>query len=134
MRVVRFYLSLLRLFLLLLLLLLLFLLRLLRRRAVSPQAATAMSSVSRQPRSSALSVPCQTSTATLWFSVPCQTSTASLCAQCSLPDLNRDSLRAVFPAGPQPREDMSERMSDRMSVDMSERMSKHMSDRWSERM
>ena len=82
-RVVRFYVSLLR-------LLLLLLLRLLRRRAVSPQAPTAMSSVRRQPRSSALSVPCRTSTATL-------------CAQCSLPDHNRNSLRSVFLAGPQPR-------------------------------
>ena len=52
-RVVRFYVS-------LLLRLLLLLLRLLRCRAVSPQVPTAMSSVSRQPRSSALSVPCQT--------------------------------------------------------------------------
>ena len=36
-------------------------------------------------------------------SVPCRTSTASLCDQCSLPDLNREHLRGVFPAGPQPR-------------------------------
>ena len=43
-----------------------------------------------QPRPSALSVPCRASTATI-------------CAQCSLPDLNRDHLRSVFPAGPQPR-------------------------------
>ena len=41
------------------------------------QPATAMSSVSRQLRSSALSVPCRTSTATI-------------CTQCSLPDLDRD--------------------------------------------
>ena len=40
------------------------------------QPATAMSSVSRQPRSSALSVPSRTSTATI-------------CTQCSLPDLDR---------------------------------------------
>ena len=36
-------------------------------------------------------------------SVPCRTSTATCCAQCSLPDLNRDHLRSVFPAGPQLR-------------------------------
>ena len=70
--------------------------------------------------------------------VPCRTSTATLCPQCSLPDLNRDSLRSVFPAGPQPQdrmsEGMSERMSDRMSVDMSERMSSEMSSEMSERL
>ena len=44
-----------------------------------------------QPRPSALSVPCRTSTAT------CR-------AQCSLTGLNRDHLRSVFPAGPQPRD------------------------------
>ena len=49
-----------------------------------------MPSVSRQLRSSALSVPCRTSTATI-------------CAQCSKPDLNRDHLCSVFQAGPQPR-------------------------------
>ena len=43
-----------------------------------------------QPRPSEPSVPCRTSTATIW-------------AQCSLPDLNRDHLSPVFPAGPQPR-------------------------------
>ena len=37
-----------------------------------------------QPRSSAASV-------------PCRTSTAILCCQCSLPDLNRDPLLPVFP-------------------------------------
>ena len=35
--------------------------------------------------------------------VPCRTSTAIVCALCSLPDLNRERLRSVFPAGPQPR-------------------------------
>ena len=93
-RVVSFYVSLLR-FLLLLLLLLFFLvlLRLLRRRAVQcpvsagnrhvqcrPATAIIGSAVfpaGPQPRLSALSVPCRTSTATI-------------CAQCSLPDLNRD--------------------------------------------
>ena len=34
-------------------------------------------------------------------SVPCRTSTASIHAQCSLPDLNHDNPRPVFPAGPQ---------------------------------
>ena len=36
-------------------------------------------------------------------SVPCQTSTTTIRAQCSLPDLNHDHPRPVFPAGPQPR-------------------------------
>ena len=35
--------------------------------------------------------------------VPCRTSTATICAQCSLPDLNHGILHAVFRAGPQPR-------------------------------
>ena len=33
-------------------------------------------------------------------SVPCRTSTATIHAQCSLPDLNREYPRQVFPAGP----------------------------------
>ena len=36
-------------------------------------------------------------------SVPCRTSTTTVHAQCSLPDLNREHPRQVFPAGPQPR-------------------------------
>ena len=36
-------------------------------------------------------------------SVPRRTSTAILCVQCSAPDLNGDSVCAVFRAGPQPR-------------------------------
>ena len=36
-------------------------------------------------------------------SVPCRTSTASSRPKCSLPDLNHDHPRPVFPAGPQPR-------------------------------
>ena len=36
-------------------------------------------------------------------SVPCRTSTTTIPAQCSLPDLNHDHPRPVFPAGPQPR-------------------------------
>ncbi len=92
-RVVRFYFGLLR---RLLLLLLFLLLRLLRRRAVSPLPDLNRDSLGSvfpagpQPRLSALSVPCRTSTATPWFSVPCRTSTATICAQCSLPDLNRE--------------------------------------------
>ena len=41
-----------------------------------------------------------------WFalSVPCRTSTAIVCAECSLPDLNRDHLCSVFPARSQPRD------------------------------
>ena len=49
------------------------------------------------------SVPCRTSTTTITASVPCRTSTAGIPAQCSLPDLNHDHPRPVFPAGPQPR-------------------------------
>ena len=36
-------------------------------------------------------------------SVRCRTSTTIIHAQCSLPDLNHDHPRPVFPAGPQPR-------------------------------
>ena len=36
-------------------------------------------------------------------SVPCRTSTVRIHAKCSLPDLNRENPRQVFPAGPQPR-------------------------------
>ena len=35
--------------------------------------------------------------------VRCRTSTTTIHAQCSLPDLNHDHPRPVFPAGPQPR-------------------------------
>ena len=49
------------------------------------------------------SVPCRTSTTTITASVPCRTSTTTIPAQCSLPDLNHDHPRPVFPAGPQPR-------------------------------
>ena len=128
MRVVRFYVNLLRLLLLLLLLIL-------SRRAVSPlpdlnrDHLRSVFLAGPQPRPSEPSVPSRTSAETIW-------------AQCSLPDLNRDHLRPVFPAGPQPTEsmserrseDMSERMLDRMSEHMSERMSESMSDRMSERM
>ena len=60
-------------------------------------------SVGPQPRPSMLSVPCRTSTTTIHVSVPCRTSTTTIHAQCSLPDLNHDHPRPVFPAGPQPR-------------------------------
>ena len=60
-------------------------------------------SVGPQPRPSMLSVPCRTSTTTIHVSVPCRTSTTTIPAQCSLPDLNHDHPRPVFPAGPQPR-------------------------------
>ena len=36
-------------------------------------------------------------------SVPCRTSTARIHAKCSLPDLNHENPRQVFPDGPQPR-------------------------------
>ncbi len=111
-RVVRFYVSLLLLLLLLLFVFLFLLLLLFLRRRGSvrslPRAATS--------------------------SVPCRASTATICAQCSLPDLNRDPLHSVFPAGPQPRDRMSDRMSERMSEEMSERMSERMSKDMSERM
>ena len=60
-------------------------------------------SVGPQPRPSTPSVPCRTSTTTIHAQCPCRTSTASIHAQCSLPDLNHDHPRPVFPAGPQPR-------------------------------
>ena len=63
-------------------------------------------SVGPQPRPSTPSVPCRTSTTTITASVPCRTSTAGIPAQCSLPDLNHDHPRPVFPAGPQPRVSM----------------------------
>ena len=59
--------------------------------------------VGPQPRPSTPSVPCRTSTTTITASVPCRTSTTTIPAQCSLPDLNHDHPRPVFPAGPQPR-------------------------------
>ena len=43
------------------------------------------------------------STAILDARVLCRTSTTTIHAQCSLPDLNHDHPRPVFPAGPQPR-------------------------------
>ena len=39
-------------------------------------------------RAATSSVPCQTSTATIWLSVPCRASTATIWGQHSLPDLN----------------------------------------------
>ena len=39
-------------------------------------------------------------TATAIHSVLCRTSTTTIHAQCSLPDLNHDHPRPVFPAGP----------------------------------
>ena len=109
-RVVRFYVSLLH----FLLLLLFFFLVLLPRPPSSPSSSCCpVPSVSwqppcpvsagnrdhrrsvfpagPQPRPSALSVPCPTSTATICdHSVPSRTSTATVCTQCSLPDLDRD--------------------------------------------
>ena len=85
-------------------------------------------------------------TASATSSVPCRTSTASIHAKCSLPDLNREYPRQVFPAGPQPRLPdrsghcrtstgrMSEKMSDRMSEDMPDRMPDRMPERMSEDM
>ena len=55
-----------------------------------PRPSMTVVSAGPQPRPSTLSVPCRTSTTTIH-------------AQCSLPDLNHDHPRPVFPAGPQPR-------------------------------
>ena len=72
-------------------------------------------------------------------------------AQCSLPDLNHDHPRPVFPAGPQPRvstpsvpcrtscrkiwdKECAEDMPDRMSEDMPEGMPNRMPDKMSDRM
>ena len=55
-----------------------------------PRPSTTVGSVGLQPQPSTPSVPCRTSTTTIH-------------AQCSLPDLNHDHPRPVFPAGPQPR-------------------------------
>ena len=43
------------------------------------------------------------SSSTAIHSVRCRTSNTTIHAQCSLPDLNHDQPRPVFPAGPQPR-------------------------------
>ena len=71
-------------------------------------------------------------------SVRCRTSTTTSHAQCSLPDLNHDHQRQVFPAGPQPPErvpkEMPDRMSDRTSDRVPDRMSEDMTDRMSEDM
>ena len=88
-------------------------------------------------------------------------STATMC-ECSLPDLNRDHLRPVFPAGPQPRssaanvpyrtstatnvkryarqnagkrsEDVPQKMSEDMAERVSNRMSEDVPERVSDRM
>ena len=76
-------------------------------------------------------------------SVPCRTSTATIGGQCSLPGLNRDHLRPVFL--PDFRKNVRknsecqterrpENMSERVSEDMSARMSENMSERMSEDM
>ena len=75
-------------------------------------------------------------------SVRCRTSTTTIHAQCSLPDLNHENPRPVFPAGPQPRvstpKDMPHRvpedMPDRMLEDMPGRMPEDMPDRMPDRM
>ena len=107
-RVVRFYVSLLR-----FLLLLFFFLVLLPRPPSSPSSSCCpVPSVSRQPpcpesagnRDHRRSVfPAGPQPRPSVLSVPSRTSTATICTQCSLPDLNRDHLCSVFQAGPQPR-------------------------------
>ena len=74
------------------------------------------------------------------LSVPCRTSTATICAQCSLPDLNREiecqkeCQKVCQKDSERMSEDMPERMSGRMSGDMPERMRDRMSGDLSERM
>ena len=55
--------------------------------------------LNRDPRRTVFSVGPQPQPSTP--SVPCRTSTTTIPAQCSLPDLNHDHPRPVFPAGPQ---------------------------------
>ena len=52
------------------------------------------------------SVRCRTQPRPSTPSVPCRTSTTTSHAQCSLPDLNHDQPRPVFPAGPHLRVSM----------------------------
>ena len=54
--------------------------------------------LNRDPRRTVFSVGPQPRPSTP--SVPCRTSTTTIPAQCSLPDLNHDHPRPVFPAGP----------------------------------
>ena len=61
-----------------------------------PRPPSSSSSSSSSPRP-----PAQLRPST--HSVLCRTSTTTIPAQCSLPDLNHDHPRPVFPAGPQPR-------------------------------
>ena len=119
-RVVRFYVSCLVLLVLLLLLLVLLLLLLSLSSSSSCSTATrdpqcSLSDLHHdhprpvfpagpQPRPSTPSVPCRgPKPRPSPPSVPCRTSTTTIHAQCSLPDLNREYPRPVFPAGPQPR-------------------------------
>ena len=64
-------------------------------------SSSSSSSSNCDPRSTVFSVGPQPRPSTP--SVPCRTSTTTIHAQCSLPDLNHDHPRPVFPAGPQPR-------------------------------
>ena len=96
-RVVRFYLS------CLLLLLLPPLLLLSSSSSLSLSSSSLSSSSSRcPPRLVVLLVPPAQLRLAI-HSVRCRTSTTTIHAQCSLPDLNHDHPRPVFPAGPQPR-------------------------------
>ena len=65
----------------------------------SSSSSSSSSSSNCDPRSTVFSVGPQPRPSML--SVPCRTSTASVHAKCSLPDLNHDHPRPVFPAGPQ---------------------------------
>ena len=75
------------------------------RRLLPPAASCRL-----LPRSPPLRCPrrprrprCPRPTGSAIHSVRCRTSTTTIHAQCSLPDLNHDHPRPVFPAGPQPR-------------------------------
>ena len=91
------------------------------------------------------SVPCPTSTArpfvfpagpqprTSAASVPCRTSTANLPGQCSLPGLNRQTKRMSQHMSERMSEDMPESMPGRMWEDLPERMPEDVSERMSDR-
>ena len=97
-RVVRFYVSCLVLLVLLVLLLLLLLLSLSSSRC-PPLVVLLVLLLNCDSRSTVFSAGPQPRPSTP--SVPCRTSTTTSHAQCSLPDLNHDHPRPVFPAGPQ---------------------------------
>ena len=80
-------------------------------RRVPPSAAfrllgTSTRTIHAKGSLSTPSVACRISTARIPVRVSCRTSTVTIHAQCSLPDLNRNHPRPVFPVKPQPPERM----------------------------